>query len=959
MTGSTTTNGKIVVTGDWGKGIVTRYTPADVARPQMRMYPKRANDVAIPSGAAFLSTALRVLLPDLRNDIVSVLPEKATLDETLSFLELKKWHDSSVLRVSQVVPLVMILAKVDQYAVPNEPVAETDRISILVVHDMTENWWRHSKDDRLQKTIKKAIKDGAHIIVNVGSMLSSNHTDPPDRSKQNSVWESIREHHCRTGKVTIVCSASSLRQAGAAVSRRLSWEQTIEDFMVDLRTFTPLKTLAESGRLVVRFGFVGCLVHEGSRFQGCHQPTELVFAPNAKDGTFRDDIEDGGVLGKNVLMIAAIVDQIQRSISAPNINFVEPARTGLMLAMDLFDDGMPCPTGNKHGKSDANWYDKPAEDRARQAGEISGGVAPDDDRLPGAAYINAYLAKHAFSGTNASPTAEDNKLSRARRGYTECFKSGSKPYLIKPERVLGTVKVPEAIVQVQPGLRPIFGSEFHDTDWQILRQVLNNAKEVGVGLSSSALRINLGVAIVKFGLEHVLNCPLPTSNAPKGARIELFHTLTMACVRDPDCDDALPLLPAQIIKVPQDDRSSSTGKLDPTTEEYTLNPVFVPVLRFADLHAIERREAESIRAIRNLFRSYVESAAPTATQRRPISVAVFGPPGSGKSFAVKQLAESIIKGDKKTIEVIECNVAQFRDLNDLENIFLRCANANVENRVPLVFFDEFDCDHNNSRLGWLKYFLAPMQDGTFYGANRTIFCGRAIFAFAGGVNSSFEKFDPWTSGRGRDPVPAGGTAMTEETFRAAKGPDFVSRLRGHINVLSVNADETGPKDESGRAIKPIIRRAVMLRGHMRKAGLLSESDGISVANVDDDVIFALLTIDSYRHGQRSMEAVLQMCSPIGGRIAIASLPSRAQLKMHVDADEFYTRVLRGRSRKQMQLESLSTQTPPSVPGASEQDKRPQAAQDGDAARGDAVGKVAGGTEGVPSPAPISTEKPAT
>ncbi len=32
-------------------------------------------------------------------------------------------------------------------------------------------------------------------------------------------------------------------------------------------------------------------------------------------------------------------------------------------------------------------------------------------------------------------------------------------------------------------------------------------------------------------------------------------------------------------------------------------------------------------------------------------------------------------------------------------------------RIPLVFWDEFDTSLDGRPLGWLRYFLAPMQDG--------------------------------------------------------------------------------------------------------------------------------------------------------------------------------------------------------------------------------------------------------
>ena len=128
-----------------------------------------------------------------------------------------------------------------------------------------------------------------------------------------------------------------------------------------------------------------------------------------------------------------------------------------------------------------------------------------------------------------------------------------------------------------------------------------------------------------------------------------------------------------------------------------------------------------------------------------------------------------------------------------------------------------------------------------------------------------------------------------QDFSDQKGPDFISRLRGNINIPAINT-------EGGR-VKHLIRRAVALRGLLEKYEFIHERNGYRMAAMAEPIIYALLTLDRYHHGIRSMEAVLQMCSPINGkRIEIAALPSRSQLNMHVDADEFYIRLHRGRAR---------------------------------------------------------------
>jgi hypothetical protein len=245
--------------------------------------------------------------------------------------------------------------------------------------------------------------------------------------------------------------------------------------------------------------------------------------------------------------------------------------------------------------------------------------------------------------------------------------------------------------------------------------------------------------------------------------------------------------------------------------------------------------------------------------------------------------------------------------------------VNHQGRTPIVFFDEFDCTLNDQQLGWLKYFLAPMQDGTFYGANQTIDVGRAIFVFAGGTYSSFERFDP----RSVLPDEELGLEISNEhkervkQFAARKGPDFISRLRGHINITQINA-------APGR-VKHFIRRALVLRSLIVDRGYAHPRNGKDrTAMVDEEVIYALLTVDRYRHGVRSMEAIIQMCTPLDGCIHIASLPSKEQLNMHVDAEEFFIRVYRGRSRQYLEndpqglasrLRNLKTANSTTRPGA--------------------------------------------
>jgi hypothetical protein len=314
----------------------------------------------------------------------------------------------------------------------------------------------------------------------------------------------------------------------------------------------------------------------------------------------------------------------------------------------------------------------------------------------------------------------------------------------------------------------------------------------------------------------------------------------------------------------------------------------VPILKLGKLITATREETEDLGGINSLLSLYIRERA---YFDKPVSIAVFGPPGTGKSFAIKQIAETIDPGNK-FIEIMEYNIAQFRSPEDLGNALHRVGSVNNSGRTPLVFLDEFDCPLDKEPLGWLKFFLAPMQDGSFYGAAGTINIGRAVFVFAGGIHPNFGSFDP----RSNPPYLASGYPSADEynarirNFAAQKGPDFISRLRGHMNIRDINAEAGG--------LKPLMRRAIKLRGLLEMHQFTRKSsDGEERAMIDEAVVYALLTIDRYNHGVRSMEQILLMCRTIDGHIQIGSLPSRSQLSMHVNADEFYRRFHRGRARQ--------------------------------------------------------------
>jgi hypothetical protein len=293
----------------------------------------------------------------------------------------------------------------------------------------------------------------------------------------------------------------------------------------------------------------------------------------------------------------------------------------------------------------------------------------------------------------------------------------------------------------------------------------------------------------------------------------------------------------------------------------------VPLGQFGNLLTVDRREIESFRSIRALVSEYCRQSR----QKRPLSIAVFGAPGSGKSFGIIEIANSLLPDQ---IKVLEFNLSQLNDPADLLQSLHRVRDLGLSGMIPLVFWDEFDTALAGNPLGWLRYFLAPMQDGSFQEGQITHPIGRAIFVFAGGTSSSIESF---------------GEKLGPEKFRAAKGPDFISRLKGFVNILGPNRQKS--PDEVVPAADPyfIIRRGILLRSALQRnvPQLLEKKDGKQVVNIDPGLLRAFLETREYKHGVRSIEAVIAMSQLTGRtRYERSSLPSEAQLNLHVDGQDF-------------------------------------------------------------------------
>lgn len=251
--------------------------------------------------------------------------------------------------------------------------------------------------------------------------------------------------------------------------------------------------------------------------------------------------------------------------------------------------------------------------------------------------------------------------------------------------------------------------------------------------------------------------------------------------------------------------------------------------RFGQFVTGNEQYYQHVDRVRNKVKTYIKKHRP----KRPLNILLAAPPGSGKSFLIKQIISAIESEDIKKITNDKFAEASFEEIyisalnhpNELFAMFQRVQSLNLEYKIPFVFFDEIDSDIEGRKI--YSKLLSPMWDGQFYIGKDKFLLGQAVFFFAGSglsCESESEKIfsnavgtigydEYWNRWLAKFKEYVNGNEQQKE-----KLPDFVDRIDSILRIPPISQSFLGYR--SLDELQDIV--CMLVKKHFANADLIGK-----------------------------------------------------------------------------------------------------------------------------------------
>lgn len=152
-----------------------------------------------------------------------------------------------------------------------------------------------------------------------------------------------------------------------------------------------------------------------------------------------------------------------------------------------------------------------------------------------------------------------------------------------------------------------------------------------------------------------------------------------------------------------------------------------------DIHFVYERSTRTLgsyvtldwdhRSSINKLSQTIKDYSTDTTQRRPLNIIMLAEPGSGKTHFVKCLADRL---EDSNVAAVTYNMGTMQQPDDLIQPLEVVRNLKVQDKLPILFVDEFDSDFKNFPL-----LLPLLWDGEIHLGHRELKMGKLIIILAG------------------------------------------------------------------------------------------------------------------------------------------------------------------------------------------------------------------------------------